>query len=129
MFQAVKGLVLAFAAFAFAFALHIVGGATDQGWLFATAVVLIYAIATGFPAIALWIAGLPYNGSEAAKFTYTTGVIIGTGLTLGALWATNDRSFAAWHFPASIIFVAIVSAVVLLIRSRLEQAQVARATS
>ena len=129
MFQAVKGLVITFAAFAFAFALHIVGGATDQGWLFAIAVVLIYVLATGFPAIALWVAGLSYKGSEAAKFTYTTGVIIGTGLTLGALWATNDRSFAAWHFPASIIFVAIVSAVVLLIRSRIEQSQVARATS
>lgn len=129
MLQAVKGLVITFAAFAFAFALHIAGGATDQGWLFAIAVVLIYAIATGFPAIALWVSGLAYRGSEPAKFTYTTGVIIGTGLTLGALWATNGRSFAAWHFPASIVLVAIVSAVVLLIRSRVEQSQVAGATS
>lgn len=129
MLQAIKGLVIAFAAFSFAFALHIVGGATDQGWLFAIAVGLIYVIATGFPAIALWIAGLPYNGSEAAKFTYTTGVIIGTGLTLGALWATNGRSFAAWHFPSSIILVAVVSAVILLIRSRVEQSQAAGATS
>lgn len=129
MLQAVKGLVITFAAFAFAFALHIVGGATDQGWLFAIAVGLIYAIATGFPAIALWVSGLAYRGSEPAKFTYTTGVIIGTGLTLGALWATNGRAFAAWHFPASIVLVAIVSAVVLLIRSRVEQSQVAGATS
>ncbi len=123
MLQAFKGLVLAFAAFAFAFALHVVGGATDQAWLFAIAVGLIYIFATGFPAIALWISGLAYRGSEAAKFTYTAGVIIGTGLTLGALWATNDRSFAAWHFPASIVLVAVVSAVILLVRSRLEQAQ------
>lgn len=129
MIQAVKGLVLTFAAFAVAFALHIVGGATDQGWLFAIAVVLIYAIAMGFPAIALWVSGLTYRGSEPAKFTYTAGVIIGTGLTLGALWATNDRSFAAWHFAASIVLVAIVSAVVLLIRSRVEQSQAAGATS
>lgn len=130
MLQAVKGLVVTFVAFACAFALHIVGGASGQGWLFAIAVALIYAIATGFPAIALWVSGLAYKGSEPAKFTYTAGVIIGTGLTLGALWATNDRSFAAWHFPASIVLVAIVSAVVLLIRSRVEQAQVAgRATS
>lgn len=130
MFQAVKGLVITLAAFAAAFALHIVGGATDQGWLFAIAVGLIYIVATGFPAIALWVSGLAYRGSEPAKFTYTAGVIIGTGLTLGALWATNGRSFAAWHFPVSIILVAVVSAVILLVRSKVEQDQMAgRATS
>ncbi|MEO8541822.1 MAG: hypothetical protein ABI577_18935 [bacterium] len=120
MFQAVKGLGLTFGAFAFAFALHIVGGATDQGWLFAIAVGLIFAIATGFPAIALWISGLTYKASEPAKFTYTAGVIIGTGLTLGALWASHDRSFAAWHFPLSIVLVAVVSSLILLARSRIE---------
>lgn len=125
MLQGVKGIVITFAAFAFSFALHIVGGVTDQAWLFAIAVGLIYAIATGFPAIALWIAGLTYKGSEAAKTTYTAGVIIGTGLTLGALWATNGRSFAGWHFPASIVLVAIVSSVILLIRSRIEPGSVA----
>ncbi len=131
MLSAARGIALAFGAFAAAFALHIVGGATDQGWLFAIAVGLIYAIATGFPAIALWISGLAYKGSEAAKFTYSAGVVIGTGLTLGALWATNDRAFAAWHFPASIVLVAIVSSLILLVRSRLEQGQLpaGRATS
>ena len=130
MIQAIKGLVLTFGAFAFAFALHIVGGATDQGWLFAIAVGLIYIIATGFPAIALWVSGLTYKGSEAAKFTYTAGVIAGTGLTLGALWATNERSFAAWHFPASIVLVAVVSSLILLARSRMEGTPAAgRATS
>lgn len=120
MIQAIKGLFLTFGAFAFAFALHIVGGATDQGWLFAIAVGLIYVIATGFPAIALWVSGLAYKGSEPARFTYIAGVIIGTGLTLGALWATNDRSFAAWHFPLSIVLVAVVSSLILLARSRVD---------
>lgn len=120
MLQAAKGIGLTLGAFALAFALHIVGGATDQRWLFAIAVGLIYTIATGFPAIALWVSGQVYKGTEAAKFTYTAGVIIGTGLTLGALWATNDREFTAWHFPVSLILVAVISAIVLYIRSLVE---------
>ncbi len=132
MMPIVRGLGLTFAAFAAAFALHVVGGATDQGWLFALAVALIYAIATGFPAIALWVSRLPYKANETAKFIYGAGVVIGTGLTLGALWATNDRAFAAWHFPVSIILVAVVSAVLLLVRSRVDAVEIAaarRATS
>ncbi|MCC6959316.1 MAG: hypothetical protein IT301_05670 [Dehalococcoidia bacterium] len=129
MFQAVKGIGITLAAFAAAFALHIVGGATDQGWLFAIAVALIYLIATGFPAIALWVSGLAYKSSERANMVYTSGVIIGSGLTLGALWATNGREFAAWHFPLSIVLVAIVSAVILFIRSRVDPASFASVTS
>jgi heme/copper-type cytochrome/quinol oxidase subunit 4 len=120
MTAAIRGLGITFVAFALAFGLHIVGGATDQGWLFAIAVGLIFAIATGFPAIALWLSGLAYQGSDEAKFTYTTGIAIGTGLTLGALWAANEREFAWWHFPASILLVASVSAVILLVRVRVE---------
>ena len=48
----IRGEVIAFVLFAASFALHIVAGAMDQGWLFAIAVVLIYISATGFPAIA-----------------------------------------------------------------------------
>ncbi len=120
MIQAAKGIGITLAAFALAFGLHIIGAATNQGWLFAVAVGLIFAISTGFPAIALWVSGLAYKGSEAAQFTYRFGVIIGTGLTLGALWATNDRAFTAWHFPVSILSVAVVSAFVLLARSKVD---------
>jgi len=114
--QAIRGIAVMLGLFAAAFALHIVGGATDQAWLFAIAVTLIFVIATGFPAFALWAGGLAYQANEVAKSTFSFGVIIGTGLTLGALWATNDREFAGWHFPVSLILVAIVSAIVLFIR-------------
>ena len=33
MYRAIRGLFLTFLCFAAAFALHVVGGATDQGWL------------------------------------------------------------------------------------------------
>ncbi len=57
MTRSIFGLISAFALFAASFALHIVGGATDQGWLFAIAVGLIFLTATGFPAIALVLSG------------------------------------------------------------------------
>src|SRR5262245_40744635 len=94
MTAAAKGLGTTAAVFVFAFLLHIVAGALDQGWLFDFAVAMIFLVATGFPAFALWLSGLKYQASQEAKFTYTTGVVIGTGLTLGALWASNDREFA-----------------------------------
>jgi hypothetical protein len=118
--RAARGIGITFGAFALAFALHIVGGATDQGWLFAIAVALIFIIATGFPAIALWTSGLAYKGSDEAKLVYRTGVVIGAGLTLGALWASNGRTFAAWHFVAAIALVAVVSPLVLLVRAKIE---------
>ena len=55
--KAAIGLTGAFGLFAAAFALHIVGGASGQRWLFAIAVALIYLTATGFAAISLAIAG------------------------------------------------------------------------
>src|SRR5690606_26279383 len=63
---AVKGIGLSLALFAFAFGLHIVGGALEWAWLFGLAVALIFLVATGFPAFALWIAGLKYPGGELA---------------------------------------------------------------
>jgi hypothetical protein len=39
------------------------------------------------------------------------------GLTLGALWATNDRSFGTWTFILTPILVAVVSALILVIRA------------
>lgn len=115
--QIVRGLGLTFAAFAAAFALHVVGGATGQAWLFAIAVGLIYLTATGFPAIALWISGLRYRSGGNSEVVYRVGVLAGMGLTLGTLWATNDRSFGTWTFILTPILVAVVSALILLIRA------------
>lgn len=115
--QVARGLGLTFAAFALAFALHVVGGATDQAWLFAIAVGLIYILATGFPAIALWVSGLKYKGGRDSDLVYRVGVLAGMGLTLGTLWATNDRSFGTWTFLLTPVLVAVVSAFILMIRA------------
>ncbi|GIW14952.1 MAG: hypothetical protein KatS3mg063_0805 [Tepidiforma sp.] len=104
-------------AFAAAFALHVVAGALGWAWLFGVAVVLIYLLATGFPAIALWAGGMRYREGSEARLTYTLGTIIGMGLTLGALWATNDRSFGTWTFVLAPVLVALVSALLLTLRA------------
>ncbi|MGE3073269.1 MAG: hypothetical protein AB7N24_04190 [Dehalococcoidia bacterium] len=118
MTRSLFGLVAAFVLFAAAFALHIVGGATDQGWLFAIAVALIFITATGFPAIALLLSGELFGSVSAARKTLVLGFLIGTGLTLGALWAANDRSFAAWEFPVAPALVIVVSAILMALRNR-----------
>lgn len=119
MNRMVLGLLGAFALFAASFALHIVGGATDQGWLFAIAVGLIFLTATGFPAIALLLSGELFGSLATARKTLVAGFVLGTGLTLGALWAANDRSFATWEFAVAPALVIVVSAALLALRNRL----------
>ena len=116
--RALRGLTIAFAFFAGSFALHIVGGATDQGWLFAIAVGLIYIAATGFPAIALLISGLHMNRDWQPRLTLTLGAVAGMGFTLGALWATNGRAFAWWEFPLAPLLVGASSALLMAIYRR-----------
>jgi len=113
---ALRGPVIAFVAFAAAFALHIVAGALDQGWLFAIAVVLIFALAAGFPVLSMFL-GRPRSGWE----TQAILVIGGAGclvLTAGTLWAANDRAWAWWTWPAS----AAIAAVTTVVASRLSRA-------
>ncbi|MGE0599511.1 MAG: hypothetical protein AB7J35_06290 [Dehalococcoidia bacterium] len=129
MTRSVFGLVAAFVLFAASFALHIVGGATDQGWLFAIAVGLIFLTATGFPAIALLLSGELFDSISAARTTLILGFLIGSGLTLGALWAANDRSFAAWEFPVAPALVIVVSAVLMALRNRLFSSHGSSATT
>ena len=129
MVRATRGLALTFAAFAAAFALHIVGGATDQGWLFAIAVGLIFAIATGFSGFALWFAGLAHAGNREAMLTDLVGGIAGSALTIGALWAANDRAFELWHFLAAPLIESIVSALVVLVVVRMGWAHPAPAAA
>lgn len=107
-------LAVTFACFAASFALHVVGGATDQGWLFAIAVALIFFFATGFPAVALL---LDRGGATAAesRFILGAGGLIGVVLTASALWAANDRAFAWWHPFAAIALVAAVSTMLLAV--------------
>lgn len=119
MTRSVFGMVGAFVLFVAAFALHVVGGATDQGWLFAIAVGLIFLTATGFPAIAVLLSGEFYGSRLRAAKVLAVGFVAGTGLTLGALWAANDRSFAAWQFGVAPALVIVVSAVLLVLRNRL----------
>ena len=102
----IRGFGIAFGVFAASFALHIVGGATNQGWLFGTAVALIFVSATGFPIIAWLAAGARPND----RVLVATGMAAGFGLTLSALWAANDRSFAGWQFPLGVALVLTTSA-------------------
>jgi hypothetical protein len=104
---AARGLPGAFALFAAAFVLHIIGGATDQGWLFALAVALIYLFAAGFPVVAFLI-GRPRPGHHT-RATLVLGAVAGVALTAGALWAANDRAWAWWHVPLTPALVAITS--------------------
>ena len=114
--KVLRGLVLAFGLFAAAFALHVVGGATDQGWLFATAVVLIFASAVLFPAIAFLLARSP-SGDER-RVTAALGGLAGIVLTASALWAANDRSMAWWTVPVAAIAVAGVNGVAWAVLNR-----------
>jgi hypothetical protein len=108
---ALRGNLLAFALFAAFFALHIVGGATDQGWLFAIAVVLIALTAAGFPALALMVSGAA--GPQSRALTLAFGAVAGFALTAATLWAANDRAWAWWHFPAAAAISLAVSLAVM----------------
>lgn len=99
------GLVAAASIFIASFALHIVGGATDQGWLFAVAVGLIYLSASAFGVIAWMIAG----ARPGDRVTLAVGAIAGIVLTASALWAANDRSFAWWQVPLGAVLTALTS--------------------
>ncbi len=114
---AVKGIGLSLLLFAAAFGLHIVGGALDWAWLFGFAVAMIFLIATGFPAFALWIAGLKYPGGPLARQTYVIGTTIAMGLTLGALWAANGREFGTLTFILTPLLVAVMSSLLLVAKA------------
>ncbi len=117
--NAARALVLAFVIFAAAFALHIVGGATDQGWLFAIAVGLIYLTATGYPAIAAWLLERGDPSVRERQFTLAAGAVAGVILTASALRAANDRTFAWWQPPLAVVLVTISTAAILaLMRAR-----------
>ncbi len=102
------GPLAAFAAFAVAFALHVAGGATDQGWLFAIAVVLIFALAAGFPIVAVLIR--PPRGARERRAALLTGGLGGAVLMAGTLWAANGREWAAWTAPLAVFVAAIATA-------------------
>ena len=108
-----RGLSLTLALFVAAFALHIVGGATDQVWLFAFAVWLIYLVASGFPVFALALAG-PNTDASSRRVIWIAGAAIGVGLTAAALWAAAGRSFAWWTLPAAIALTIVTSGLLLL---------------
>lgn len=113
---AARGLAIAFVLFAVCFMLHIVGGALDQGWLFAVAVALIYLTAAGYPAIAAWFAGA---SNDARWLAVWVGIPIGIVLTTAALRAANDRSMAWWVIPLAVVLVAVVSVAILALRAAL----------
>ncbi|OAI39650.1 hypothetical protein AYO38_07295 [bacterium SCGC AG-212-C10] len=115
MRRAVRGLVLAFGIFAASFALHIVGGATEQGWLFALAVALIFLSAVCFPVIALQLTGKPRNWATT-MFVSIAGGAIGVVLTASAFWAANGRAFAWWQVPLAVVLVAAVNSSLLRLR-------------
>lgn len=105
----VLGLAGAAAFFAVSFALHIVGGSTGQGWLFAIAVALIYVSASGFGVFAWMLAG----SRSGDRLTLGIGALAGVVLTTSALWAANGRSFAWWEPPLAAVITLASSAVLL----------------
>ena len=109
----VAGLGVALGLFLASFALHIVGGATDQSWLFAMAVALIFVTATGFPVIAMWASRLGELQSLAARSVGGIGAAAGFGFTVAALWAANGRAFAWWEFPLGSVLVLFGSGALL----------------
>jgi hypothetical protein len=111
----VRGLGVALGLFLASFALHIVGGATDQSWLFAIAVALIFVTATGFPVIAMWASGLGELQSLAARIVGGVGAAAGFGFTVAALWAANGRAFAWWEFPLGSVLVLLGSGALLAV--------------
>lgn len=120
-----RGNLIAFGLFAAAFALHIVGGATEQGWLFAVAVALIAVFAVAFPLVAL-AAGRPPTRMQRLA-TLAAGTVIGVVLSASALWAANDRSTAWWHAPVAAATVVAVLAIGLRLRRRRTGQQAAAA--
>ena len=114
--QSARGLGIAFAFFAGSFALHIVGGASNQRWLFAVAVGLVYLTATGFPAIAVVASGLARSQRLQMKMVLGLGAIAGVGFTIGALWAANGRAFAWWQFVLGPGLVLVSSVTLLAVR-------------
>lgn len=114
----VRGFALALAAFIASFALHIVGGATDQGWLFATAVALIFLTATGFPALTVIFAGGVPAASRFGNAVLVAATGTGTFFTAAALWAANGRSLAWWEPPLALLLVGVVSGSYFLWRRR-----------
>src|SRR3989304_3857156 len=115
MLDALRGTAVATTLFAASFVLHIVGGATDQDWLFAIAVVLIYLTATGFAALAALAAGRAWRGGDLVFIAWAA---IGAFFTGGALWAANGRAFAWWEVPAALALEVAASGLVFLAARR-----------
>ncbi|MFN0096889.1 MAG: hypothetical protein ACKVVT_19185 [Dehalococcoidia bacterium] len=117
MIAVVRGNLVAFGMFATAFALHIVGGATDQGWLFTFAVVVIFWTAIDFPTLAVGFSGAAGNAGRLRVLI--PGALIGVALTSGALWAAADRTWQLWTIPVAIALVAGTYLVATLLPAKL----------
>lgn len=102
------GLAGALGLFLASFALHIVGGATDQDWLFAVAVGLIFFFATGFVWVATVLARTRIRDAHRNFLIASFGIAL--ALTGATLWAASDRSFEAWHAPAAPVLVFLATA-------------------
>ena len=109
------GLAGAAALFLGAFGLHIVGGATNQGWLFAIAVVLIFLVAAGFSWIAASLARTPIPDADAGFLVPAFALAL--VLTEATLWAASDRAFELWHIPATPVLVFGVTAVLIYVEA------------
>jgi hypothetical protein len=97
--KSVLGLVGALALFFASFALHIVGGATDQGWLLAIAVALILFFAIAY----VWVATLLSRTRlrDSHQNFLIAAFAIAMTLTEATLWAASDRSYQLWHILAA----------------------------
>jgi len=112
--RALRGLFLAFGLFAAAFALHVIAGATDQGWLFTIAVMFIYFFVTGFPFVATVLAGTPLTETDR-RILLGAGSLLGIVFTSGAYWAAAGREMEWWVIPAAVPSVLVVSTALFLL--------------
>jgi hypothetical protein len=104
----ISAFAIAFGLFLAGFVLHIIAGAAELDGLFLFAVVWIFVAALGFPATVVTFAGIDIRSREGL-LVVSAASLCGYLLTLGTLWAANDRAFSTWQFPAAAILVAGVS--------------------
>jgi hypothetical protein len=104
-----RGFGAASVVFIASFAVHIVGGASGQGWLFGLAIASIFLSSTGFPLIVAAGAELSLVPARPSHVVLATSGLAGAALTASALWAANGRALTWWEAPAGLALVAVVS--------------------
>jgi hypothetical protein len=114
-----KPNLIAFGIFITCFTLHIVGGQLDLDWLFAAAVVLIWASAAAFPLLVHVV-----SAGRAGTPAMALAVAISVVLTAAVLRATRNSGFEALDLVAGAAIVLAVNGAALVLHQRRQRAAV-----